>query len=45
MDGKIVFQGTPSGNSIDLSKESTGLYIIKVHTAQGSIVRKVVLGD
>jgi len=45
MDGKIVFHGKLSGNSIDLSKNSAGLYFVRVNTAQGSIVRKVVLRD
>jgi len=45
MEGKRVFQETHIGNSIDLSEQSAGLYIVIVNTAQGSIVRKVVLGE
>jgi hypothetical protein len=45
MNGKSVFQGKPSDNSIDLSKQSAGLYILIVNTAQGNIVRKVLLHD
>jgi len=45
MDGKRVFHDKPGSNSIDLSKKSAGLYFVRVHTAQGSIVRKVVLSD
>jgi len=43
LDGKIVFQGKLSGNSIYLSNISKGLYFVRVNTAEGSIVRKVVL--
>jgi 3D (Asp-Asp-Asp) domain-containing protein len=45
MNGKCIIQGKPGGNSIDLSKESAGLYIVRVNTAEGSIVRKVLLQD
>jgi hypothetical protein len=45
MNGKIVFQGKLNGNSIDLSKQSAGLYVVRINTAQGSLVRKVVLRD
>jgi len=45
MDGKRIFNGKPGSNSIDLSKESAGLYFVKVKTDQGSIIRKVVLHD
>jgi len=45
MSGMRVFQGKPSGNSIDLSKQSAGLYMVIVNTAQGNIVRKVLLRD
>jgi len=45
MNGKSVFQGKLNGNSIDLSNKSAGLYLIRVNTTQGSIVRKVVLRD
>ncbi len=43
MDGKRVFHGKLSGNSIDLSKQSAGLYILIVNTSQDNIVRKVIL--
>jgi len=45
IDGKRVFQDKSGSNSIDLSKKSAGLYFVRVNTSQGSIVRKVVLGD
>jgi len=45
MNGKRVFQGKPGGNSIDLSNKGAGLYFVRVNTAQGSIVRKVILPD
>jgi hypothetical protein len=45
INGKRVFQGKPSGNSIDLPKQSAGLYLIIVNTAQGNIMRKVLLRD
>ena len=45
MDGKRVFQGKLSGNSIDLSDKSAGLYFVKVKTAPGSIIRKIVIHD
>ena len=45
MNGKRVFQDKPGSNSIDLSKQSAGLYFVRVNTAQGSLVRKVVLRD
>jgi hypothetical protein len=45
MDGKRVFQDKPGSYSIDLSIKSAGLYFVRVNTAQGSLVRKVVLRD
>jgi len=45
LNGKKIFQGKLSENGIDLSKESAGLYFVRVNTAEGSIVRKVVLHD
>ena len=43
LSGKLVFNGQVRDNNIRLSESREGMHLVKINTANGSIVRKVVL--
>lgn len=42
-DGKLMSVEKNSTSSIDLSKYAKGIYILKVQTSQGNIIKKIIL--
>ena len=43
LSGKLVFNGQVRDNNIRLAESREGMHLVKINTANGSIVRKVVL--
>ena len=42
LQGKILLTKTSGFNSIDMSKLSSGLYLVKIKTVNSSILKKVI---